>query len=275
MAKTPVKAPPPPPSATTANGPAPTPPPAPPVGGSAPPPVLGEEHFPPGTVTDPATGQPVTPPAPPAPPEEPPAAPEPNSPTTGGAVPPAPELQPAPPAPTPIPGTASLDDVISTVGDIEVDNGLHPIPPAASPPSAPVDPQVPIGDGVEDVADDKHGRDTSGLGDWDGDGKAGGSAVKADRDKTNAELGAEVGKSHAENAADDTASKPSLRQISDNVKRLPGGTLPNGKDVDDEFYTAYSSSYDLEVEQQLVDAMSDDERIRRIERTLGLRSPRE
>lgn len=254
MAKAPIKAPPAPASPTPAGAPAPTPPPSAPV-------TEGAAHFPEGTVTPPGSS-PVEPgegTAPgftagdehfpdgttTAPGEAPvvPPAPLGDTSASGGAR--EPVTTPAP-APTPPPGSASLDEVIEAVEDIE------PEPTPATSPEL-----------------------FGGKGDHDNNGKAGGAAPaqKADKAKSNAELGSDVGKSHAQSAGGDPALKASADAIKKQIKTVTGGTLPNGKDIDDEFVNAYSAAYDAECEQIEADEMSTEERIARIERTLGLRSP--
>lgn len=95
---------------------------------------------------------------------------------------------------------------------------------------------------------------------------------KPDNEKTNAELGEEVGIAHA-GSSEDKPNREQIKRFLAEDETLKG-KLPNGNAVDDEFWTAYDQAFDREKLQLAADELSDEDRLRRVEKTLGLLSPR-
>lgn len=100
---------------------------------------------------------------------------------------------------------------------------------------------------------------------------------KRDEDKTSAELGTEVAIAHAKqvHGSEGMYTKPTRDQVKRAVDVQSDGKLPNGKAPDDEFWTAYDQAFDRETQQLDADALDDEERLRRVEKALGLLSPRQ
>lgn len=190
------------------------------------------------------------------------------------SAPPVPAAPPAPPADPAVPGSPAVtpptDNAAVTASGAPPSNDLTPHVEGGTPPQevaasgivpaapAPNPPNSTEAEPVPTVGDEGE-RAHPNLGDWDNDGNAGGAA-KSEADMTNVEL--------AEKAAASVG-----RIADDELERKRGKELPNGRKVDDTFIQAYKNKVALDEEQEEIDGMSVEDRLLRLERAAGLRSP--